>query len=286
MPYEGEWKIQVTADRHGRPVRRCDTRDRPGSSAPRRSRPRSTITAPAVDDPADRDRPLTVAPGGPMTFSGTATDDENLNQRRDPAAQHHHAGEPRRRRHLGHRRAGRLVTGSRRCNLNAHQLQLVVHHAVQPEAGHVHVLGPGHRRPGPETSSDQPGPADDQRAGPGRRPAERRCSTSRARHRRAGRCTSTWPARRPTTSASPGRGRPAGAGHAAATCSPTARCPRRSRRGPRRCGTRTPPAPPGRCRSTCPTQGDWTRHGVRLRHRRPAGHLDDRGDRPLPDLPG
>ena len=41
--------------------------------------PSVAITTPVVMNPPTATAPLTVAPGSPMTFSGSATDDENLN---------------------------------------------------------------------------------------------------------------------------------------------------------------------------------------------------------------
>ena len=73
---------------------------------------------------------------------------------------------------------------------------------------------------------------------------------------------------------------------AAATSRPTARSAAAFATLDRDAGhTERRPAPRGRCRSTCRRRAT-TRHGLRLRHRRPAGHVDQRGDGAVPDLPG
>jgi PKD repeat protein len=78
VPYEGEWKMQVTPrDTAGQSS--LDTIDRTWIVSSSGIEPSVAITTPAVMNPPTAAAPLTVAPGSPMTFSGTASDDENLN---------------------------------------------------------------------------------------------------------------------------------------------------------------------------------------------------------------
>lgn len=78
VPYEGEWKIQVTpVDTSGQSS--LDTSDRTWIVTTTGIAPSVKVTAPAVMNPPTATAPLTIAPGGTLTFSGTATDDQNLN---------------------------------------------------------------------------------------------------------------------------------------------------------------------------------------------------------------
>ncbi len=77
VPYEGEWKIQVTPSDISQSS--LDTTDRTWIISSTGVAPSVKITAPAVMNPPTATAPLTVAPGGTLTFSGTATDDQNLN---------------------------------------------------------------------------------------------------------------------------------------------------------------------------------------------------------------
>ncbi|BCJ71459.1 hypothetical protein CS0771_10030 [Catellatospora sp. IY07-71] len=77
VPYEGQWQIQVVpTDTAGQSS--LDTSDRTWIVSTTGIAPSVTIAAPAVMNPPTATPPLTVAPGSPMTFSGTASDDENL----------------------------------------------------------------------------------------------------------------------------------------------------------------------------------------------------------------
>ena len=58
-----------------------------------------------------------MAPGSPVTFSGTATDDEGLNYVDDHPAEQRDRREPRGRRHVGHQRAAPATTASRRSSI-------------------------------------------------------------------------------------------------------------------------------------------------------------------------
>jgi large repetitive protein len=78
VPYEGEWRIQVTPrDTAGQSS--LDTVDRTWIVSTTGIAPSVAITTPAVMNPPTATNPITVAPGNPMTFSGSATDDQNLN---------------------------------------------------------------------------------------------------------------------------------------------------------------------------------------------------------------
>jgi hypothetical protein len=77
VPYEGEWRIAVTPrDTAGQSSLDEFTRDFIVSDTA--IAPTVTIAAPVVMNPPTAATAFTVAPGSPMTFSGTATDDENL----------------------------------------------------------------------------------------------------------------------------------------------------------------------------------------------------------------
>ena len=176
-------------------------------------------------------------------------------QRRDLAAQQHHPGEPRLRRHLGRRRDPGLVPRLA-AQPERRQPQLDLHDAVQPQGGQLLLLGAGDRRHRPDDVLDQPGPAHDQRPGARRRAAGRQAERDRHGHgchdpphrprrhgdRRQGRSRRSW-SRSTTTTPT-------------ATSSPTARWRRPSRRARPSWPSRTRPRPPGPCRSTCP-DGDW-----------------------------
>jgi len=77
VPYEGEWKMQATAvDTAGQPDLRSAARTwlvNQNAIAPS-----VAITSPVVMNPPTPALPLTLAPGAPLTFAGSATDDENL----------------------------------------------------------------------------------------------------------------------------------------------------------------------------------------------------------------
>jgi large repetitive protein len=78
VPYEGEWRIQVTPrDTAGQSS--LDTIDRTWIVSSTGIEPSVAITTPAVMNPPTAASPITVAPGSPMTFSGSASDDQNLN---------------------------------------------------------------------------------------------------------------------------------------------------------------------------------------------------------------
>ena len=64
--------------RHRRPVRLRQCRPRPGSSARHGDRADGDHQRTDDHEPADVRAALSLAPGSPITFSGTATDDEGL----------------------------------------------------------------------------------------------------------------------------------------------------------------------------------------------------------------
>jgi hypothetical protein len=77
VPYEGQWQIQVTPrDTAGQSS--LDTIDRTWIVSTTGIAPSVTITAPAPMTPPTTAPTITMAPGGRITFSGTATDDEGL----------------------------------------------------------------------------------------------------------------------------------------------------------------------------------------------------------------
>jgi trimeric autotransporter adhesin len=77
LPHEGEWRMSATAiDNAGQSDLRSATRDWLISSTG--VAPTVSISTPAPMTPPTAAPPLTVAPGSPMTFSGTANDDAGL----------------------------------------------------------------------------------------------------------------------------------------------------------------------------------------------------------------
>jgi len=77
LPYESEWTMQATAvDNAGQSDLRSSDRSWIVSSTA--IAPSVSISAPAVMLPPTATFPLTVAPGGPITFAGSATDDTRL----------------------------------------------------------------------------------------------------------------------------------------------------------------------------------------------------------------
>ncbi len=77
VPYEGQWQIQVTpTDTSGQSS--LDTSDRTWIVSSTGLAPTVNVTAPAVVNPPTATSPITVAPGSPMMFTGSAVDDEDL----------------------------------------------------------------------------------------------------------------------------------------------------------------------------------------------------------------
>lgn len=77
VPYEDSWMVQVRAtDTAGQGD--LDTADRTWRVATNAVAPSVTITAPVAMTPPTAVGTVQVTPGRPVTFSGTATDDENL----------------------------------------------------------------------------------------------------------------------------------------------------------------------------------------------------------------
>ena len=78
VPYESEWTMQAIAvDTAGQSDLRSATETWLVSATA--IAPSVSISAPAVMNPPTSTAPLTRAPGSPLTFSGSATDDEGLN---------------------------------------------------------------------------------------------------------------------------------------------------------------------------------------------------------------
>jgi PKD repeat protein len=77
VPFEGEWKMQATAvDTAGQSDLRSSVRTWLVSA--NAIAPSISITTPAIMNPPTPSSPLTMAPGSPVTFSGSATDDQAL----------------------------------------------------------------------------------------------------------------------------------------------------------------------------------------------------------------
>jgi PKD repeat protein len=79
VPFDDEWWAQARSrDTAGQSS--LDTDDRRWLVTENGQPPTVTIAAPAVMVPPTAAQPITVAPGSPMTFSGSANDDEELNE--------------------------------------------------------------------------------------------------------------------------------------------------------------------------------------------------------------
>ncbi len=77
VPSEGQWQLQVTpTDTSGQSS--LDTIDRTWIVSSTGIAPTVDIAKPVVVAPPTAANPVTVTPGSPMTFSGRATDDQNL----------------------------------------------------------------------------------------------------------------------------------------------------------------------------------------------------------------
>src|SRR5919201_1622995 len=77
LPHEGQWRMSATAiDTAGQSDLRGATRDWliTSTGVP----PTVAINSPAAMTPPTAAAPYTVAPGGPLTFSGAANDDDDL----------------------------------------------------------------------------------------------------------------------------------------------------------------------------------------------------------------
>ncbi|CAM3267425.1 PKD domain-containing protein [Nocardioides dubius] len=78
VPYEGTWKVQAKAsDTAGQSD--LDTADRSWIVTTDGVPPTVSITQPAVMNPPTSAQTVVVAPGAPLTFAGTANDDDSLN---------------------------------------------------------------------------------------------------------------------------------------------------------------------------------------------------------------
>ncbi len=168
--------------RHGRPVRPRHRRPVLDRQRGRRGA-RVSVSAPAAMVPPTAAQTLVVAPGGPLTFSGSANDDEGLNSveiklRNNTTRENLASG-----RHLGHRRRPGLVPHLAG-QPERHQLQLELHHAVQPQAGQLLLRGPGDRRARAHHSVREPGQAQHQRPGARGRSSGRHAERDRHGHRR------------------------------------------------------------------------------------------------------
>jgi PKD repeat protein len=77
VPYEGEWTMQAIAvDTAGQADLRSS--DRTWLVNATAQRPSVSITSPALVNPPSIAPPITLEPGSPLTFTGSATDDEGL----------------------------------------------------------------------------------------------------------------------------------------------------------------------------------------------------------------
>jgi trimeric autotransporter adhesin len=210
LPHEGEWRMSATAiDTNGQSDLRGATRDWLITSTG--VAPTVAINAPAPMTPPTAAPALTVTPGSPLTFSGTANDTDDL-VNRDLAAQPHHTGAAGLRWHLGHRRGPGLVPDLP-VQHQQPQRQLELHHAVRPDPGPVLLQRAGHRRDRPDHLVDQPGPPHHQR--PGGRGRVPRRSAELHRHRRQHRGAAPRPGRHGHRRQGRRRrpGRPRGPGH-------------------------------------------------------------------------
>ena len=284
VPYEGVWKAEAIAvDTIGQSDLRGGTNEWLVSATA--VAPTVTVTAPVAMNPPTAAFPITIAPGSPITFSGTSTDDEGLKNveitLRNNTTRHTLASD------------GTWSVDNQSgwyrmspINISGTILQLDLHHAVHLVPGSYSFSVRATDDLDLSTSSTNPGSIDDQR--PGRRRQSRRTRRS------------------PLTGTQP---RAAGAAaQSGRNGDRRLRCRRRRGQHPR---SRQQPLPPGQRHVGGGVQhphrgpvrtdrlvgqldaggrpagtGRLRRDGDRLRHRRSAGHVDVRGDVEVPGLPG
>ena len=158
VPYEGEWTIRARAtDTAGQSS--LDTADRTWLVDSNAIAPTVTISAPAVMMPPTSAQTVQVTPGQPITFSGHASDDEEL-ARVEIQLRNNTTGE---RLAADGTWNNTVQAGWYRIGPVQHQrsgLRLVLHHAVQPVPGQLLVHRAGGRRAGPGDDEQHAGSAD------------------------------------------------------------------------------------------------------------------------------
>ena len=108
VPYEGVWKAEAIAvDTIGQSDLRGGTNEWLVSATA--VAPTVTVTAPVVMTPPTAAFPITIAPGSPITFSGTSSDDEGLKNVEITLRNNTTAPHARQRRHVERRQPVRLV---------------------------------------------------------------------------------------------------------------------------------------------------------------------------------
>ena len=255
----------------------------PGSSA-RTASPRRCRSAPGDDGAADGGEPARGRPGAPLTFSGSADDDQNLRvveiTLRNSTTRENLASD-------GTWGIDSIAGWYRisPAQHDRHQLQLDLHDAVQPQAGQLLVPVRATDDLGLTTSSTNQGKLTINAQVPGDAPPDGKLNVTgtvtggQSLHLDlAGTATDDKGVKAVRVSLVRRRHQPVPPGQ------------RHARRG-----VRHPHGHAG-ARPTA-TSTTWTlpgrpapgrrleRHGLRLRHRRPAGHLDLGGHGSLPDLP-
>ena len=159
VPYESEWTMQAIAvDTSGQSdLRSADRTWVVNESA---LAPSVAITTPALVNPPTATAPLTIEPGSPMTFSGSATDDEGLRlveiRLRNRTTGENLAADGTWGVDCDQGLAPHLAVQPRRF-----ELQLVVHDTVRPRARTVRLRGPSRRRPRPDHAQLAPRPTHD-----------------------------------------------------------------------------------------------------------------------------
>ena len=173
VPFEDEWWAQARArDTAGQSD--LDTSDRRWIVTENGQPPTVSIAAPTVMVPPTAAQPITVAPGQPDDVRGSATDDQALKEV-SISLRNNTTGE-----RLAPDGSWGTESGFGSYVLSPPEpepaeLQLVLHHPVQPDPGHLHVQRVGRRPHRPGHVVVQPGPAHDQRAGRGRRSRRTAC---------------------------------------------------------------------------------------------------------------
>ena len=178
VPYESEWTMQATAvDTAGQADLRSS--DRCLDRQLDRRRPVGGHLGARNDAAADRGLPADRGTGWSHHLRRLGHRRHPSGQRRDPAPEQHHPREARIGRHVEHRLDPRLVPGPA-AQLDGQQLQLVLHDAVQPGAGHLLLHGACDRQRGHHDRLEQLRPPDGQR--PGDRRHRSRHAAERHRH--------------------------------------------------------------------------------------------------------
>ncbi len=164
LPSEGHWKVGAMAvDTIGQNDVRWDVRDFEVDSSGQA--PTVTIAQPIAATPPVTPPTLTMSPGGRVTFTGNATDDDSLATvevtLRNSSTRENLASDG--------TWGADVIQGWYKispANLDQASYNWTLHDAGRPGAGPVHLPGAGHRQAGTDDVVEPPGSGHDQRGRP------------------------------------------------------------------------------------------------------------------------